>query len=351
MIAKSMVNTQKQVTYKSSDYADPAKIVGPNAIVYAPPAKRSRQSGPAAPADLDAFAPIIVQGVEAPKDESYPRDSDEIGVPELKTAADGGYAVTINTQKPVLYSSVEKTRVQGADLTQLVYVFWFPRHPVGGVEKGDIDGGVLRITLDAGGRPSVYEYVAACGCWHGVFVGEHVEAWAEKEFSEPIHGKKWFVEKPVENDDDWRVRDIVLGGHTHSRPVVFISAGKHQCLAIQTQAIVRGLDKMETRTYAMNDYDALNHVQVLGGSGKQTASMFNSDGLVWGGQRKGEEKIFSKLDHGGWPRRLDAMKIHWDEEAWNDSDLLDKFLRLPKNMIQADAQATSLQRKTANTGD
>lgn len=326
-VAKSMVNTQKVVTYKDADYADPVKIVGEHAVVYSPAADATSTGL------LAAYAPIVVQELEGPKDEAYPRDSDEIGAPELTALAGQSYSVLINTKKPVLYSSIETTHVYGAEMQQLVYVFWYPRHPVGLVEKGDIDGGVLRITLDAAQRPAVYEFVGACGCFHGVFVGENVESEAQNEYKKLVQGKKRFVERDVDNEDDWRVRDLVHNGAQPSRPVVFMSAGKHQCVAIQTTDRVTNLKGFEAREYRMEEYGNLDHLPVTNGSQSETASMFNPQGLIWGGQRKGEEKVFSKLDHGGWPRRLSAMKIHWDQESWNDKDLLEKYLRLPHAMV------------------
>jgi len=50
------------------------------------------------------------------------------------------------------------------------------------------------------------------------------------------------------------------------------------------------------------------------------------------------------LDHGGWPRRLNAMKIHWDQETWNDASLLDKFMRTPHKLVEPEAIASSLHR-------
>jgi hypothetical protein len=323
--AKRMVNTQPKVALKTKDYESPAKIVGGSAERYVP-----ALAAPVANGDLLArYAPIIVQGVEAAGVATYPADSDRLGQVQLRPEGEG-FAAVIDTQNPVLYSSMESVNVHGIQLTQLVYVFWLPRHPVGMVEKGDIDGGVLRITLDSQLRPAVFEYVMACGCWHGVFVAEHVEAWAQQEFKNAKEtGKSFCVEKTVENSDDWKVRDLVRGD---GRPVVFVSAGKHQCVAIQTEAAVPGLETLPAKSYGMHDYSELDHVTVVGGAPGQTAAMFNPDGLVWGGRRKGEEKMFSKLDHGGWPRRLNAMKIHWDQEAFNDASLLDKFMRMPAKL-------------------
>jgi hypothetical protein len=198
--------------------------------------------------------------------------------------------------------------------------------------------------LDAAQRPAFYEYVMACGCWHGLFAEEHVEAWAESEFKTREAGKKWFLEKNVQNSDDWKVRDVVLGKGANSRPVVFISAGKHECLAIQTESLIGGLDTLSSESFTLLPYSKLEHLPVEGDPKHNTASMFNSEGLVWGGRRKGEEKVFTKLDHGGWPRRLNAMKIHWDQESWNDADLLDKFVRVPRKIVEAEATPASPRR-------
>jgi len=324
MLAKTFVNTQPEVSIRAKEYADPLKIVGGHGEVYTPPATSGQSEL------LQRYAPVIVQGVEAPTDQTYAFDSDQLGQPEL-----------------VAQSDEEKTHVGSTELKQLVYVFWYPLHPVGMVEKGDIDGGVLRITLDAADRPSIYEYVMACGCWHGMFVSEHVEAWAEKEFQQAEKGKKWFVERPVENEDDWKVRDIVWDVSSAGRPVIFLAAGKHECLAIQTDKLVGNFAALSPKNYALQDYAQLDALPVRGGASKtQTASMFNPDGLVWGGRRKGEEKMFSKLDHGGWPRRLDAMKIHWDQESWNKTNLLEQFMRLPGDMTRVDAKSPVLKVKS-----
>ena len=337
---RPFIKTQPEVTLKAKDYKDPAHIVGGDAKVFKPaPGAQNKD------ADLLAeFAPIIVQGIEPEGKNSYELDSDLIGQPQLKVVSPDNFTVNIDTQKPTLFSSIEKVRIRGLDLTQLVYVFWYPRHPVGLVEKGEIDGGVLRITLDAAQRPSIYEYVMACGCWHGLFVEEHVEAWAEAEFKSKDSGKKWFVEKTVQNEDDWKVRDVVLGRGQNARPVLFISAGRHECLAIQTENVVAGLDALPSKTFTLQNYSELDRLPIIGDSKQQFAPMFNPDGLVWGARRKGEEKVFTKLDHGGWPRRLNAMKIHWDQETWNDSSLLDKFMRTPHKLVEPEAVASSLHR-------
>ena len=331
MMAKKMVDTQPKVAVKTKDYESPAKIVGGTAEKYSLTAGGSGEL-------LSQYAPIIVQGVEPASAQTYPADSDRIGQAQLRAEGDG-FAAVIDTQNPAIYSSIETVNVHGSQLNQLVYVFWFPRHPVGMVDNGDIDGGVLRVTLDGQQRPAIYEYVMACGCWHGVFVAEQVEAWAREEFKnakEP--GKSYCVEKTVENADDWKVRDTVKG---LGRPVVFISAGKHQCVAIQAEGVVAGLETLPNKDYALRTYDELERVPVAGAQG-QTASMFNPDGLVWGGRRKGEEKMFSKLDHGGWPRRLNAMKIHWDQEAFNDASLLDKFMRMPAKITEGSAPVSAV---------
>jgi hypothetical protein len=50
------------------------------------------------------------------------------------------------------------------------------------LEEADIDSCVLRVTLDADNAPLFYETIAACGCFHKVFVQRRVEDAAAQQF-------------------------------------------------------------------------------------------------------------------------------------------------------------------------
>lgn len=331
-LAKLFVDTQKEVKFKDADYADPAKIVLGHAVVYVP---RLPKNPDPLMKWLAFQAPIIVQGVQAPHDKPYPRESDEIGMPVLRrnpAGSEDAYTVDIDVKRPAVFARVEKEMVHGQELLQLVYAHWYPNQPVGGIERGKIDSSVLRVTLDSSKRPCVYEHVWACGCYHGSFVTAEAEALAEAEFGKKNRGTKHFMEKLVAKEDDWRIKDIVHTGGKLRRPILFVSTGGHFCVAVQTQALVKNLEKLERREYTLLPYEVLERLPVENETGK-TGSMFNRKRLVWGAVRKGEEKMFPAMDHPGWPRHLDVMKLHWDRETWMNPELLSRFLRLPKALV------------------
>lgn len=337
-VVRSFINTQPVVEHAAADYRTPEAIVGAHATVYRP---EIDASVPLRERDLlSRFAPVLVQGTLAPGADDYPVASDAIGTPRLTRSADAGFSVAIDTAQPAMFARMEHQIVKGRELPALVYVFWFPRRPAGSVQQGEVDGGVLRVTLDAAGRRAIYEYSQTCGCLHGVFVGESVEAWAAEEFQRPEDGKLRCSEHDVDGKKDWVVRDLVFGLDPAARPVLFVSAGAHECVAIQTTELVRNLTGFAASAYELRPYDELTRLPVAG-EVETHASLFNADGLVWGGKRGREEVLFADLDHPGWPRHLDHMKISWDESDWRDPGLLDRFLRLPSRMIEAEATTES----------
>ena len=326
-IVRNSVDTQPRVTLSEAAFARPSEVVRGDPVAYV--------VGEADPdvdvdPDLARFAPVVVQGFQPKgKRPRYNRADDAIGTP-IVTA--DGRGVDIDTAAPAVFARVEHAEANGTSLKQLVYAFWYPRRPIGSIETGDVDGGILRITLDAAGRPGVFEYSQPCGCFHGVFVAEHVEAEARQQFAQVAPDRQYAVEPTLTGRDDWVVRDAVRV-EPGRRPVLYMSAGKHFCEAIRFEDPAGGTER---RQYDLRPYDALEHVAKAGGG---TASMFNEKGLVRGAKRWKEQLVLSDMDNPGWPRHLDKMRIHWDREAWADPHLLAARLRLPQSMTGGVAAA------------
>jgi hypothetical protein len=322
-IVRGLVDTQPRVALSGQAFADPRAIVGGEPVAYQP-ADSARGESDIDP-DLVRNAPVIVQGFQPSEESSprYDRNDDALGSPCLTAE---GAGVRVETSEPRLYTRVEHTTVNGVQLKQLVYAFWYPRRPVGSVETGSVDGGVLRITLDAAGHPAVFEYTQPCGCFHGVFVSEAVNTEAAQEFGPVAARRVHAVEPPLTGHDDWVVRDLVPV-LPDGRTTLYVSAGKHACQAIRSCPRDQSIPgTSSTRTYALAPYESLRHVARDGGG---EGSIFDPDGKVLGAQRGAEQLVFGDLDHAGWPRHLDKMLIHWDSERWTDPTLLATKLRLP----------------------
>ena len=341
-LIESFVSTQPRVEFDDRYFSQPAALVDGHAVVYWLGRENIEGASDEDANLLAVHAPVLIQGVLAPNDDDYERDSDEIGTPVLHMGPET--TVSINTHAPAMYARVEKEIVNGVELKQLVYVYWYPRHPVSLVESGPIDGGVLRITLDAADRPAIFEYTQPCGCYHGAFVAEHVEAWAQEDFERREGGKEFYTEKSVSGAGDWVVREVVKddGPDIEPRPVLWVTAGDHRCVAIEMLQPAIQLDGLPQRSYLLKDYAALRTLPVDGESAR-SGSMFDSDGFVWGAERSMEEAVFSDVDHAGWPRHLDHVKVHFDDANWTDDHLLERFLRLPKEITQTSAGIRELK--------
>ena len=174
---------------------------------------------------------------------------------------DGGWRPEVDATRPTLYTQVAFTRVAGEVLPQLVYHLWFPaRTPEreGDIYAGHLDGVILRVTLDRGGRPLLYDSIHPCGCYHMFFPGPGLEARPQAE----VGGEGFHVPHPAPRPAPGQ------------RVAVRLQAGTHQVLGLHAlPAATPGVVALETRPY-----DALRSLPA--GAGRRSA--FGPDGLVPG---------------------------------------------------------------------
>jgi hypothetical protein len=323
---------------------DPIQAVGGDGIVFAPkdePAPQTRQQlAAAAPATLVSYySPIFVQqriNTQAHR-YPYPPEYDCIGEAHLRREADGKLNSYVGGQ-PVVYAIFKTLPIDGHEHVQITYTAWYPAHPrmkTIDLEAASVDSCVLRITLDRDNAPLFYETIAACGCFHKVFVERWVEDGARTAFGLPEQGKKFSVERVVKDAIDWEVAGVVDEPRERpSRPVVFLKAGDHKVIGLGSAARLRVPPRADRRPYETTTYADLYTVAV-DGSG-QRAPFFDMEdgGKVRGAQRK--EKFFLSfvgVDAAGQPRADDQIKMHFDESTWGDPTIYRKYLRLPPGVL------------------
>jgi hypothetical protein len=273
------------------------------------------------------FAPVFVQQVQpaAP----FEKNADRIGGVFL-TGTPAEVEVGIDTTRPVVYWAQSQARIAERRYDQLTYVTWYPSRPAltkGDVEAGDIDGVVIRITLDSHRRPAVYEFVRSCGCYHTLWVAEFVEAAARNEFGRPTDGRQFAMQR------DTKGRSLFVAGLVHDdgtqpgRPMVFVDSGRHQVVAIKASRFeIERNNSVEEEAYALEPYDSLTRLPL----GEAVASMFGSDGLVHNaGRKEGLLLAPTGMLSAGQPRQLGTMKIRMDAYDQDDPRLLEEGLRLP----------------------
>jgi hypothetical protein len=323
---------------------DPIQAVGGNGVVFRPDTADHvlsvQQLACASSQELVAYyAPIVVQQRvdSTAKKHPYPPEYDQIGEARLRPEGACKYKAYVEGP-PKLYAIYEKVPICGHEHVQLTYTAWYPAHPrmkAIDLEEADIDSCVVRVTLDANNAPLFYETIAACGCFHKVFVERWLEEGAQQTFGPPEKDKHYAVERTVKDAIDWEVAGVVDEPRDHPRrPVVFIKAGDHKVLGLGSAARLRVPKEAEIHPYTLADYSELYNLPVAGT--ERTAPFFDlgKGGKVWGAERK-ERFIFSWIgvDGAGQPRANDQIKMHFDQSTWSDTTIYERYLRLPPGKL------------------
>jgi hypothetical protein len=324
---------------------DPIKAVGGDGIVFASsPDSRPLSRKQLAAADPETlvsyYAPIIVQQRVDPKAQRfpYPPEYDMIGQAHLRKEANGKLKSYV-AGSPKVYAIFKKLPIDGHERVQLTYTAWYPAHPrmkAIDLEAADIDSCVLRITLDADNAPLIFETIAACGCFHKVFVERWVEDAARQTFGPPEKDKKYSVERTVKDAIDWDVAGVVDEPREQPRrPVVFLKAGDHKVIGMGSAARLRVPPTAENHPYELTSYADLYAIKV--DDSVEQAAFFDMDhgGKVRGAERN-KEKFFLSfvgVDSAGQPRADDQIKMHFDESTWGDPTIYSKYLRLPPGSL------------------
>jgi hypothetical protein len=323
---------------------DPIKAVGGDGVVFAPggdeQAWKPGKVAKATPQELVAYyAPVFVQQRvnSAAGRHPYPPEYDAIGEAKLRREGGGKFKAFV-AGEPKVYAIFEKQKLGGHEHAQLTYTAWYPAHPrmkLIDLEEADIDSCVLRLTLDAENRPLFFETIAACGCFHKVFVPRWLEEGAAKSYGAPEKGKKYVVERAVKDAIDWEVAGLVEERREQPRrPVVFLKAGDHKVLGMGSAGRLRVPAGAQVRRYGLAEYAELYSLPVEGGDQKAPFFDLGKGGKVWGAQRK-ERFLLSLVgvDNAGHPRANDRIKLHFDQSTWGDATIYERFLRLPPGAL------------------
>jgi hypothetical protein len=324
---------------------DPIAAVGGDGMVFVPPQdSRPLTRKLLAAADpetlVNYYAPVFVQQRVDPKAQRYPYppEYDHIGQAHLRKEDDGTLTSYV-AGPPTIYCICKKLPIEGHEHVQLTYTAWYPAHPrmkAIDLEEANVDSCVLRITLDADNSPLFYETIAACGCFHKVFIEGWVEAAAKQTFGVPETGKHLCVERVVKDGIYWDVAGVVdEPREAPRRPVVFLKAGDHRVIGVGSAARLRVPPTAEKHPYDLTSYADLYTVKV--DNTGQEAAFFDMEngGKVRGAERRHEKFLLSFIgvDSAGQPRADDQIKMHFDETTWGDPKIYGKYLRLPPGCL------------------
>jgi hypothetical protein len=296
---------------------DPIKAVGGDGIVFLPqgetgPLSRRKLTAAKPETLVNYYAPIYVQQRVDTRAQAhpYPPEYDLIGEAHLRRCADGKLKSYV-AGPPRVYAIYKELAIDGRQHVQITYTAWYPAHPrmkAFDLEAAEIDSCVLRVTLDAEHAPLFYETIAACGCFHKIFIERWLEDGARQNFGPPEKDKKYCVERSCRREIDWEVGGLVDEPRDRpQRPVVFLKAGEHKVMGLGSAARLRVPPTAEKHPFEMTSYADLYAVTVDGSQEQAPFFDMENGGKVRGAERKKEKFLFALVgvDAAGQPRADD----------------------------------------------
>lgn len=201
-------------------------------------------------AGLEAeLAPLIVQQV--PGENTQDVEAQRFG--ELRTGPDGNSFV--DNAHPTVYAHSRMVTYKEATYPQLRFTWYYPSG--GAHEPGLIGPAVaLSITLGADGFPLLSEirHVPQVGPYtHILFVSESLERRAAEAFGEPLPGRRYAIERGVQDTPQVLVAGLVEDGPIPMGPYVYLDADSHRVTTVLCRCSPSQVDALLETTY----YDLL----------------------------------------------------------------------------------------------
>jgi hypothetical protein len=191
------------------------------------------------------LAPLIIQEAgEGSRAQLLGRDQfGSVSVTNGLPALDGA--------RPAIYVSLDAAQLNGKPRARLTYLWCYslePGEPAAGLSMQGI-----RITLDAAGKPAVWEVLAEDSGAELIFVSQELESAALAQFGKPLPGRRYAVERSVSEAPRVIVARVLDDAPLAMGPMVYLRAGTRavstvicRCMAAQVKRLAA------TRTYELH---------------------------------------------------------------------------------------------------
>ncbi|MDJ0986239.1 MAG: hypothetical protein QNJ26_11910 [Desulfobacterales bacterium] len=195
---------------------------------------------------LAMFAPLIIQDEAA--------DYDKLGAVVWTVRQ-----VSVDADRPLMYFYFSHAYLNNTPILQINYVIWYsersgPNSPR--IERGNLDGLTIRVSLDENGSPFMVDVMNNCGCYH-FYVPRHERV--ERILPSPM-AIDAFV--PAWLPDDY----------PRQRLAIRVMSGWHQVEHIGSRSM-----PSDYRPYQFEPYDRL---EMLPKADARHESIFNSRGIA-----------------------------------------------------------------------
>ena len=225
--------------------ADQARSALPRAEIYQHATNEFTEAWFFKPTELktndltSTLAPLILQQVNAGKEPLFMPD--RFGALSLSNGV-----LALDPSRPVLYWQADTVQFRERAHMRLTYLWCYA------LASGlPLQG--IRITFNSAGQPVIWEVLADSSGAELIFVSQNLEAAAAAEFGKALPGRRYAIERNVEEAPNVIVARVIDDGPVAMGPIVYLSA---RTRAVST-LICRCMPAQAKKLVGASTYDLL----------------------------------------------------------------------------------------------
>jgi hypothetical protein len=207
------------------------------------------------------LAPLIIQEVKNPPTWG----SDRFGAFYVSNGM-----VRVDRQRPAVYFSADSVQFYDRAHARFSYAWFYSVGP--GKEDTAPPAQGVRLTLGTNGEPVLWEVLSDPSGKEVMFVSETLEAAARAEFGAPLRGRKFAIERSLEEAPNAVVARVLEDGPMPMGPIVYLSADTRGVSTVICRCMPAQAKKLlATHTYELQPFDATNSLPLRPPAGTRVA--------------------------------------------------------------------------------
>ena len=283
--------------------ADQAHAAPPYAAIYQRATNEFAEADffkPAEPKTNDlasSLAPLILQEVNGGKElQSW---LDRFGTLSLSNGV-----LVLDRSHPAIYWQADSVQLQGRAHTRFAYVWCYSTGAYGakrgagtnnlcpGQTEASLALQGIRLTLNSAGQPVIWEVLADGSGAELIYISRNLEAAAMAEFGKPLPGRRYTVERSVEEAPNVIVARIIDDGPVAMGPIVYLGAGTRavttlicRCMPAQAKRL------LGTSVYDLLPFQAMSAQSLL----TQVKTLAEEQTAFWPGDQPSRDQLEKRL--------------------------------------------------------
>ncbi|HWI56272.1 MAG TPA: hypothetical protein VNZ22_03515 [Bacillota bacterium] len=190
-----------------------------------------------------------------------------------------------DASQPTLYTELDTVQIQGSIHPRLTYLWCYATSEP---QRGEVALQGIRLTLNSAGQPVVWEVLTDESGKELIFVAESLEAAARAEHGQPLPGRRYVIERELEEAPKVVVARVIDDGPMSMGPMVYLRAGTHsvntvicRCMPAQAKTVAAA------RTYHLSPAQAAFSHSLVGRARAQVRGQI----AFWPGEKAGEKRL------------------------------------------------------------